>query len=157
MFTFPLSHRYHSDSYPIVLQFWTFLHGSRDMKYCTSLSTMFFTNIQSSTYLPFSNLRQWHNSHPSARYLVCPCVSLDPHSVPFGHLKICCTTQIVPSGLNLCNRKQSLTCNEYRPDSLLLLAEIWPPRGPQTWNNFQSHRPFCSLVKLRHEDGEQRH
>jgi hypothetical protein len=24
-------------------------------------------------------------------------------------------------------------------------------------NNFQSHRPFCSLVKLRYVDGEQRH
>jgi hypothetical protein len=35
----------------------------------------------------------------------------------------------------------------------LLLAKIWLPQASQTWNNFQSHRPFCSLVKLRHVAG----
>jgi hypothetical protein len=30
-------------------------------------------------------------------------------------------------------------------------------RWPQTWNNFQLHRPFYSIAKRIHVDGEQRH
>jgi hypothetical protein len=33
---------------------------------------------------------------------------------------------------------------------ILLLIKIWTLRRPRTWGNFQSHRPFCLLVKLRH-------
>jgi hypothetical protein len=32
-----------------------------------------------------------------------------------------------------------------RNHSPLLLATMWPPRRPQTWNNFQPHRPFGRL------------
>jgi hypothetical protein len=94
--------------------------------------------------LPLSNLRQWHNFHQRERSVFCYRVSLDYHSVAFSHLQICRTTQNLFSG-----RKHSLSCDEAHSDSLLL-AEISPPRRPQTWNNFQLHRRFCSPVKSRH-------
>jgi hypothetical protein len=37
------------------------------------------------------------------------------------------------------------------------VGEIHTVGRPLIWNNFQSHRPFCSLVKRRHENAEGRH
>jgi hypothetical protein len=75
------------------------------------------------------------------------CIPLDHHSVPFGHFYICCTTQTLPFGWKYSGCKHSLTCDESLSD---LVAESWS----QTLNNFQSHRPFCSLVKLGLMDGD---
>jgi hypothetical protein len=53
--------------------------------------------------------------------------------------------------------KHSVTWDESLSDSLFLLAILWTLCGPQSWNNFPSRRPFCSIVKLSPVDGEQRH
>jgi hypothetical protein len=115
-----------------------------------SFVPLFFVCACFSFILPSSNLQQWHNFHQCARSLVCLCVSLDQHSVPFGHIyrRLHRLKTFWP---------HSHTNLQFRSDSLLMIAKIWPLRGPQTWSKIQSHRPFCSLVKLRHVDWGQRH
>jgi hypothetical protein len=54
-------------------------------------------------------------------------------------------TQRLHLGWKRLCRKHSFSCDESRSHSLLL-AKIWPVRGPQTWNNFQSYWPFSSYV-----------
>jgi hypothetical protein len=105
--------------------------------------------------LPLSNLQQWHNFDHCVRYLVCIRVSLDYHSVPFDHLWICCTTQTLPFGLKHSGLKQSQTCNvSCSLTRSFCLQKFWPLLVFQTWNNFQSCRPLCLLVKFRHGAGD---
>jgi hypothetical protein len=70
---------------------------------------------------------------------------------------IYCSTKTFPFARNCSGSEHSLTCDESTSDSLLLLARIWSSREPQTSNNFLLRQTFCSLVKLRHVDGQQLH
>jgi hypothetical protein len=120
-----------------------------DMKYCTIV--FFFLHCVSRTLnLRFSLMKHWTVTQGPSVFL--SIITRRPLAI----------FKFVARHRHFRLAGNFLAVNTHKPatnpaDLLLLLAKMWEPRRLQTWNKFQWHRPFCSLVKLRHADGEQGH